>query len=48
MPASIDDVSFTGNWAKTLNGDQFELGTVDNIHVFATEGNVKLLGEAED
>ena len=47
-PASIDDVSVNGNWAKTLNGDQFELETVDNIHVFTTEGNVELFAEAKD
>ena len=48
MPATIDDVSLTGDWARSLKGEPFLLGTADNIHVLAIESNVEILAEADE
>ena len=48
MPATIDDVTLSGEWAKTIAGDPFYLYGEDNIHLLATPENIRLLAEAED
>ena len=48
MPTTIDDVTLSGEWAKTLAGDPFCLYEEDNIHLLANAENVRLLAEAED
>ena len=48
MPATIDDVSFDGDWALSLTKEQFLVQSEDNIHVFATEKNLYLLAQSEE
>lgn len=48
MPATVNDVSLTGDWSKTLGGDCFLVKSEDNVHVLATDDNIKLLAEAEE
>ena len=48
MPTTIDEVSFTGDWARTLGGSPFLVQSVDNIHVLATDQNLELLADAEE
>ena len=48
MPSTIDDVCLTGDWARTLKGEPFVLGSEDNIHVLATDTNVTFLAEADE
>ena len=48
MPATIDDVSLTGEWSKTLGGQRFLVKSEDNVHVLATNDNIKLLAESEE
>ena len=37
-----------GEWAKAMSGAEFLLGSQNDIHVFATEDNLKILAEADD
>ena len=50
IPRSREDVSLQGEWENTLSGEQFLLcddGDTDNIIMFATSENLKLLLEAK-
>ena len=46
LPQS-QDVTFEGQWQKTLSGEQFLLRQEDDIHVFATTESLHLLAIAE-
>ena len=48
MPTTIDEVSFTGDWARTLGESPYLVRSVDNIHVLATDQNLELLADAEE
>ena len=48
MPSTIDEVSFTGDWARTLGGHTFLVQSEDNIHVLATDQNLEILAEADE
>ena len=41
-------MEFGGEWAKALSGAEFLLGSQNDIHVFATEDNLKILAEADE
>ena len=42
-----EDFQFDGQWAKTVWGDQFLLGSRNDVHLFSTEENLQLLSEAD-
>lgn len=49
MPRSHAELNLTGDWAKTLDGQDFVLtndGQEDKIVLFGTESSLKLLSEA--
>ena len=49
MPRSRAELNLTGDWAKTLDGQDFVLandGQEDKIVLFGTESSLKLLSEA--
>ena len=48
MPTTIDEVSFTGDWARTLGGHPFLVQSIDNIHVLATDQNLEILSEVDE
>ncbi len=41
-------MEFGGEWAKTTRGEDFLLASQNNIHIFATEGNLQLLAQSEE
>lgn len=45
LPATIDDIDFSGEWSKTNNDELFLQVSRDNILMFATENNLKVLSE---
>ena len=49
MPRSHAELNLTGDWAKTLDGQEFVLandGQDDKIVLFGAESSLKLLSEA--
>ncbi len=46
LPRSVDDLSFDGDWSKTLNGEDFMLGSRDGVFLFSTSNNLAILAEA--
>ena len=46
LPSTIDEVDFSGEWSKTFNGEDFLRAARNNVFMFATESNLKVLSEA--
>ena len=50
MPTSLSDLDLSGEWCKTLGGEEFVLandGSDDKIVLFRTVENLRRLAEAE-
>ena len=41
-------MEFGGDWAKAMSDTEFLLRSQNNIHIFATEDNLKILAEADE
>ena len=48
LPVTRSEVEFGGEWAKAMSGAEFLLGSQNDIHMFATEDNLKILAEADE
>lgn len=46
FPNSIDDLDFSGEWSKTLTGEDFMFGSRDGIFMFTTRNNLALVTKA--
>ena len=46
LPRSVEDLNFEGEWSKTLNGEDFMLGSRDSVFMFSTNTNLALIAEA--
>ena len=48
LPRKREDVQFDGEWAKTLSGEQFLLGSHNDVYLFSTKANLELLSCSAD